>query len=260
MNCPIEESRLIDYLDNTLSPEETLEIEKQLENNEACREALEETRELLNMFKQMPEITPSSNLKAHFLELLEEEKQLLATPKMTLEKEFPWKQAFQIAASILLVIAGYWVGNFHKGVTSNEQIVQLQNQTYELKQDMMLAMLDNTSPSKRIQAVSYSEEITAPDSKILEALIDRLQYDGSVNVRLAAAEALSKFSDTEPVKDAFIHSLTHDTDPNIQIAIIQFLVDIQEKRALAPMRQLLEQEETPEYVKQQVNLGLQQII
>ncbi|MEL6809796.1 MAG: HEAT repeat domain-containing protein [Bacteroidota bacterium] len=136
----------------------------------------------------------------------------------------------------------------------------MQQETVALKQSMMLAMLDNRSVSKRIQAVSYSEDISTPDEEVLEALIDRLHFDGSVNVRLAAAEALSKYSENEKVKNAFIKSLTNEKNPNIQITVIQFLVDIQDKRALAPMQQLLEQTETPDYVKEQVSAGLQQLI
>lgn len=124
----------------------------------------------------------------------------------------------------------------------------------------MLALLENRSVSKRIQAVGYSEEISTLDTNVMEALIDRLHYDGSVNVRLAAAEALSKYSNNEKVKNAFITSLTQEEHPNIQIAVIHFLVNVQEKRALAPMQQLLEQTETPSYVKEQLEVGLKQII
>ena len=79
----------------------------------------------------------------------------------------------------------------------------------------MLAMIENQSPSKRIQAVSFTENFIKPDVKILEALIERMQYDGNINVRLAAAEALSEFPESDIVKEAFIEALK--TQKNLKL-------------------------------------------
>jgi HEAT repeat protein len=87
-----------------------------------------------------------------------------------------------------------------------------------------------------------------------------MQFDTNINVRLAAAEALAKYSDIEMVKTAFIDALSTEKDPSLQIAIIHFLVKTQEKRALDPMQKLLEQPDTPDYVKAEVNSGMSQII
>src|SRR5690606_37480950 len=140
------------------------------------------------------------------------------------------------------------------------QITQLTEQSQELKTEMTLAMLDNRSASKRIQAVSYSEEINMPDNKILVAIIGRLHKDDNVNVRLAAAEALSRFQKNLLVKDAFIEALETEENPDVQIAVIQFLTYVKEKRSVAPMKKLLNQPEVPGYVKLQVNKGIAQIL
>ena len=125
---------------------------------------------------------------------------------------------------------------------------------------MILATIENQSPSKRIQAGSFTENFVKPDAKILEALIERMQYDGNMNVRLAAVESLSEFPESDVVKDAFIKALTTQKNPSLQIAIIQFLVKIQEKRAIKPMQELLEQSEMPNFVKEKVNSGISKII
>ena len=125
---------------------------------------------------------------------------------------------------------------------------------------MILATIENQSPSKRIQAVSFTENFVKPDAKILEALIERMQYDGNMNVRLAAVESLSEFPESDVVKDAFIKALTTQKNPSLQIAIIQFLVKIQEKPAIKPMQELLEQSEMPNFVKEKVNSGISKII
>ena len=159
-----------------------------------------------------------------------------------------------------MLFLGYFTGTFTTKKDASEEIAALKTQTIELKENMMLAMMDNTSASKRIQAVNYSEEFEQPDEKITNALIDRMHYDTNINVRLAAAEALSKYSESESVKKAFIDALSTEKDPSLQIAIIQFLVQTQEKRALDSMQKLLDQPETPDYVKAEVSSGMSQII
>ncbi|WP_460217809.1 HEAT repeat domain-containing protein [Psychroserpens sp. MEBiC05023] len=263
MDCNNIEQDIVDYIDAQLSPEQTKEIQKHIETCDTCQSLYNETKTLFSAFNTIEEETPSDNLRTSFYKLLEEEKQLQNTKVVRLQnqnKEFPWKQAFQVAASIVFVFAGYFFGSHTTRQNTNQEISALQKETIELREGMMLAMIENQSPSKRIQAVSFTESFVKPDAKILEALIERMQYDGNINVRLAAAEALSEFPESPIVKDAFIEALTTQKDPSLQIAIIQFLVNIQEKRAIAPMQELLEHSDTPDFVKEQVNSGISQII
>lgn len=263
MDCNYIETHIVDYLDRQLSEEEAQHIATHLESCDSCRATCEETKVLFSAFERVEDEVPSDNLRAGFYKLLEEEKLLDTNRVVTLQqekKEFPWKHAFQVAASIIFLFGGYFLGSHTSKQSANQEISALQKETITLRQDMMLAMIENQSPSKRIQAVNFTENFAKPDIKILEALIGRMQYDGNINVRLAAAEALSEFPESTIVKDAFIEALTIQKDPSLQIAIIQFLVKIQEKRAIAPMQQLLEHEDTPNFVKDQVNSGISQII
>lgn len=261
MKCSEIENKLIAYIEGDLTIKEAQSIEKHIDHCEDCKQELIFLKQMLGGFEAIERKQPSDKVRTGFLASLEEEK-LLISNVVALKNEnvFPWKTAFQIAASVLLLIGGYAFGSFRESVKSTSQIAVLQEETSELKQNVMLAMLDNKSASKRIQAVNFSEDIVMPETKVLSALIDRLHYDGNINVRIAAAEALSKYSENMQVKDAFIKSLTLEKNPNIQIAVIQFLVKVQDKRALVPMRELLDQTETPNYVKEQVNEGIQKFI
>nr|WP_321232134.1 HEAT repeat domain-containing protein [uncultured Psychroserpens sp.] len=263
MDCKNIEQHIVDYIDRQLASEEAKQVEQHIETCDDCKVLYDETNLLFSAFKNVEEVTPSDKLREGFYKLLEEEKQLLDTKVVQLpkeSKEFPWKYAFQVAASIVFVFAGYFFGSHTTRQDTNQEISALQKETIELREGMMLAMIENQSPSKRIQAVSFTESFVKPDVKILEALIERMQYDGNINVRLAAAEALSEFPESAIVKEAFIEALTTQKDPSLQIAIIQFLVNIQEKRAIAPMQQLLEHSDTPDFIKEQVNSGISQII
>ena len=260
MKCQEIENSMMDYLEGNL-PEETMQqMEEHLRGCESCKRVLQETQILLTAMENTREMKPSAGVRQGFLEALEEEKGKQGKVRSLQAGSGGWKTAFQIAASILLVIAGYGIGTYTIGQESKGQIAQLEQETQQLKEDMLLAMIDNNSASKRIQAVSYSEDFSAPDDKVIQALIERLQFDPNVNVRLAAAEALSRYGEMEMVKDAFIYSLSNEKDPGIQIAVIEFLVDVKEERAKEPMEQLLDNEETPGFVKQQLNQGLKNLM
>ncbi len=263
MDCKNIEQHIVDYLDGQVSKEVSQKIKSHIASCSNCKTIYDETKTLFSAFNNVQDETPSANLRTEFYKLLEEEKQLLDHKVVQLpkqEKEFPWKQAFQIAASILFMFGGYFLGNYSSKKNANQEIAALQQETIDLREDMMLAMIENQSPSKRIQAVNFTESFAKPDTKILEALIERMQYDGNTNVRLAAAEALSEFPESDIVKDAFIEALSNQKDPSLQISIIQFLVKIQEKRAIAPLQELLKHNETQPYVKDEIELSLTHII
>jgi len=262
MKCKEVENNIVDYVDNQLSVEHSEIIKSHIESCAQCKIDYEETTKLLVEFNKETTQIPSAKLRSNFYDMLEEEKRLSESKVVTLQsdKGFNFKMAFQIAASFLLLFLGFYAGNYSSQKKTSEEIATLEQQTVELKENMMLAMIDNRSASKRIKAVNYSEEIKHLDQKILNVLVDRMHNDTNINVRLAAAEALAKYSETELVKKAFIEALTTETDPSLQITIIEFLVKIQDERALEPMQQLLDQPETPDFVKEHANTGILQII
>lgn len=261
MNCTNIKSKLIDYVDGSLTVEEATDVQNHIETCVSCKNAFEETSSLLTAFSNEPAAQPTSNLKASFQEMLANEKKV-QTKVIALQpaKQHRYKSMLQIAASVAILFTGYLIGGYQESQNSQQEIAVYQNEQKQLKENMMLAMIDNASPSKRIKAVNYTEEFTTPDTKILEALIDRLQNDTNSNVRLSAAEALSKFTDSELVRTSLIETLTTEKNPSIQIEVIQILVQIQEKRALDPMKKILEQPEAPDYLKTQVNIGIAQLI
>ena len=196
--------------------------------------------------------------------MLEEEKRhrvnvIDLKPKSVRSSDRIWG-ILKVAASVALLLSAFLLGQYAEKNTVKRNTLSLKQETLRLKQTTMIALLENQSASKRIQGVQYIEDFTAPDTTIVNALIDRLLQDEHTNVRLSAMVALSGFRDSETVKDAFIRALKTEKDPSIQIAIIQNLVQIQEKRAVEPMRDLLEQEETQPFIKEEITNALPKII
>jgi len=87
-----------------------------------------------------------------------------------------------------------------------------------------------------------------------------MNEDEHTNVRLAAVEALGKFYASEVARQALIDALNRQSIPEVQIAIIQILGNFKEKRAAQPAQKLLDKEDVPPYVKDQVRLQLPNLI
>ncbi len=259
MNCIKTEEKIIDYLEGGLPDAEKLAIAAHLRQCPACRTVLEQTRGFLERTDNLHWESPSPALRESFERMLADEKQQQLV-KEPVRIGFSWKTVLRVAAVLLLIAGSYWVGTYRSGKFSDTRISQMENQLQELKAEMTLALLNNPSASKRIQAVNYSEELQTPDKKILQAIITRLHSDENVNVRMAAAEALWKFKQEELVKQALIRSLEIEKNPDVQILVIQFLTEAQEKRAVQPMKKLLVQPDLEPYVKDQLSNGLKRII
>lgn len=249
MKCEKIQDKLIDFLDQSLPEQEMKEIQEYIDNNEDCAQELEEMKKLFFDIAEEDMEQPSVSLRMNFEQLLEDEKAKTETPVISLQpqqEKTDWKASLRIAASIIIVISAFLIGkltNENGGVPSKEV-------------SETITLMSNESASKRILAMNNSQEFSEENTEIIQAIVNRLLYDKNTSVRLTAVEALTKFSSLEMVKDALIKSLETEKDPAIQIELIHLLVKIQEKRALVPMKQLLENEEVPTYVKQELQINI----
>lgn len=137
---------------------------------------------------------------------------------------------------------------------------QLQSEVISLKKAAMFTMLKDESSSYRIQAVNYADDFDTPDENVIEVLVKTLNHDKNVNVRMAAAYALAKYADLQPVCDSLVQSLSLQSDPILQVTLINILVERREKSAVNPIRQIITNENTLEEVKNVAENGVKLLI
>jgi HEAT repeat protein len=147
-----------------------------------------------------------------------------------------------------------------KMAAQNRQIDSLSSQISEMKEIMMLSLLQDQSASRRIQAVSYTEDMTSLDKKISDALFTTLNEDTNVNVRLATLEALAKMADSPVVREGLIRSIALQNSPIMQSAIADVMVRLHEKKSVGQLRQLLERQDLNQMVKVNIEKSIQQLI
>jgi len=241
------------YLEGSLSKKDKIEFEKLLKKSEELQKEVSEMKSFLEILDADKFEKPSTNLKANFDKMLAQEIENQQLKVVQLEPRQDWKSYLRVAASVVIVISAFLFGKYQSNI-SRIAIKEEKN-----KQEV-LAMLENNSASQRILAVSNAKEYPKKDTKIINAIINRLLFDKNTNVRLAAAEALSKFSKEIIVRDALIKSLETDKNTTVQIEVINILAKIQEKRAIKPMENMLNNEETPQYVKNQLKSNLSSLL
>ncbi|MBE9461862.1 HEAT repeat domain-containing protein [Dyadobacter subterraneus] len=172
--------------------------------------------------------------------------------------------SLRIAAGLGLLIMGFASGyiynyRINKNLDSeNNYISNTDTNQPVMKMRKVLAFdkSENTSASDRIQAVSQSYDVSGADAEITELLVNVLNFDVNVNVRLAAFQALLRFESEPGVRQALIQSLSIQTDPNLQIRLIEALVRMKEKRAVEQIERIAKNQEVLDVVRAKAEEGL----
>ncbi|GAB3717280.1 hypothetical protein GCM10027592_59270 [Spirosoma flavus] len=168
----------------------------------------------------------------------------------------------RLAASIGLLILGFGGGLVYNqlrpsaGKGANFSFASETAPAKSLKQTLAFEQLAKTSASERIDAINQSYEITQADQEITQLLLNTLNFDANVNVRLAACQALARFEREPSVRDGLIQSLKVQTDPNVQITLIDVLVSIKERRAVEEMQRLAQNQEALDAVRLKAEEGI----
>jgi hypothetical protein len=125
----------------------------------------------------------------------------------------------------------------------SKQLEVLTAQVHEMRDLMMLSLLQNPSASERLRAVSYTSEITHVNPNIAGALLATLNNDPNVNVRLTTLEALTHFARDPVVREGLIQSILQQESPLVQAALADVMLRLQEKRAIPSFKKLLLQKD-----------------
>lgn len=247
-------------------------IEALLERYYNGETTLDEEKQLRQFFQQD---TVPAHLKAHaepfryFTEARNQHPSLAFTTqlaaKLNPHKANPFNRfatwSLRLAASVTLLIMGFAGGIAYNNWRSGQNSAQLTDSApvQEMKKVLAFEQLPHTSASERIQAVNQSYELSEADQAITQLLINTLNFDANVNVRLAACQALARFEHEPDVRNALIQSLRIQTDPNIQITLIETLVAIKEKRAVNEMKRLIQNQQLLDVVRLKAKEGISQL-
>lgn len=97
------------------------------------------------------------------------------------------------------------------------------------------------------------------DPQILDALMHTLRYDNSVDVRLAALDALRRYTDQQPIRTGIEDSFSHQQSPLVQIALVDLMVDLRDPAVVQKLKTIQQTPNLNPAVRQRVEWGIHQL-
>jgi hypothetical protein len=124
------------------------------------------------------------------------------------------------------------------------------------------ALVNSQNPGVRLRAVSAfgSQERTAPENDVKQALITAMKSDDNPGVRKEALEVLQKFPMDEEIKQALLYVLVHDRMAGMRVAAIKSLEaeGQRDKDVLDVLRQKIQSDDN-DYIRMKARDVLQEV-
>lgn len=253
------EELFMDYIDGKINADELNKILAGSDKYKGRFDEIEELKKLYSMLDEIPIPEPGENLDKNFYNMLESVKE--ATPKQAPEENIILSAIEKIIRSVtlpkisyaaLLLIGGIALGKWAFPGTADKRLENLSAELTSVKEVMMLTLLQQPSPTERIKAVSYVNSLPDVDNKVVNALIETLNGDPNVNVRLATIEALTAFTGNPGVREGLVKSIINQKSPLVQIALADLMVSIREKNSVDQLKKLLTDKEIKRSVKTKI--------
>ena len=257
MNCQQIEELLPDYLQGALASAQAAEVEQHCEHCANCAQDIVMWKQLATL----PQEKPSAESRERFDAMLHSYVATAATtspahatahiPQQAATKPawnfLDWLRSPMgaVAWSAALILFGVLIGTNVRSRTAAErpdEIASLHAEVTSMRQLVALSMLQQQSASERLQGVSWSTREDHLDPQVQLALMRTLRSDGSVDVRLAALDALSRHGAQPLVRKGVLESLAEQQSPLVQVAMIDQLTEWRDPDAAQRLKKF---EQTP---------------
>ncbi|HWA33148.1 MAG TPA: HEAT repeat domain-containing protein [Cyclobacteriaceae bacterium] len=203
---------------------------------------------------------PSMKLNDKFYAMLADEKKKSSRKFSFQLPEWSYLMP-RLAVLATMLLVGFAGGYFlQRPATSSGEVAQLQDQIGELKEMMMLSLLEKESASERLRAVSLTNDMAQASDKVTKALLETLNHDPNENVRLAALEALTPYVSQSAIRMALIRSIANQESPVVQVSLAELMVAIQEKKSVGELQKLMDSDKTPADVKKEIKKSIDVLI
>jgi hypothetical protein len=263
------ENLMAGFLAQEQTEAEKAEMEAAITSGALDLDRLNELSQFNNRLAAVAAPEPSERLRSNFYQMLAEEKRkeksrlgLSDWFTSMLERLRDQITLGQLAYSLVVLALGVTLGlNYsRKQNTGDEKLVALTTEMQQMKKMMMLTLLEQPSATDRLKAVNLTNDMEQADDKVIKSLLQTLNSDPSVNVRLAAIEALYQHAGNPLAREGLVSAITKQESPLVQLALADVMVAMQEKNSVKQLKQLLQQQDLNEAVKVKVKESIQVLI
>lgn len=253
---------LLDYVAGKLDKTSQIACKQYIKNHP---EVQNEVQELSSIWAKMDEVNipePSATMDDNFYTYMFEVERAKALPKQTAwDKLNAFLDQFyikQMAMAVALVCIGVFVGTKFTAETAAPNNLA-SDETNQVRSQLVLELINESSPGKRMQALSEADKLQVAETMVIDALLRTLNNDPNTNVRLATLESLSKYADNPKVRKGLVASITKQESPLLQIALADLMVTLQEKGSIDSMKELLKQPEMDQTVRDRIQESISSI-
>ncbi|UCD50702.1 MAG: HEAT repeat domain-containing protein [Phycisphaerales bacterium] len=268
MNDSNVEALVLEYLSSPLTAEREEVLRSLLTEHGYAIEELDELRETYAHLDEIRVPPASEAMTEGFYRLLEEHKhqaragqRRFATLMAWLRNRWDHRFVARVACGLGLLCAGWWLGV--RSAPHGQYERRLDNVTAEIREIkgmMAYAMLSQPSSSDRIQTINHIRTCGALDERAIALLLNKLQHDPNVNVRLVALETLAEQTDRATVRQGLLRALSQQESPLVQLALTDVLVSLGRRAAASQLRELLARPDLNDTVRARIASGLETLM
>jgi putative zinc finger protein len=251
MNCDETTALLTDRLQGALAPDADARLDEHLKSCAACRR---EAEALATLWADLGAevVVPHERMRARFhAALAAYEERAGGALERLIELIWPRRPALQAALAAGLLVAGVLIGQ-RLQPSSDVEIAALRAEV----RTVGLALFDHQSASERLLGVAWARRVE-PEPAVVAALLERVEYDSNLNVRLAAVEALRARLDRPDIRSGLSNALARQDAPLVQIAVADALLDGGGADGVAAVRGMLDREQIEPSVRDYLRAALQ---
>jgi hypothetical protein len=173
---------------------------------------------------------------------------------------WPSNPAWQMAIAGLCLAAGLGAGSYLKsGANEREEVAQLRQEVASTKEMVALSMLQQQSAVERLRGVDYSARMPSMEPQVVTALIQAVNRDSNVNVRLAAIDALGKVAGDSKVRESMQQALPQQDSPMVQAALIDYLMDAHDRSAVGTLNDLVSKPDLNPSVRERATFAVHRL-
>ena len=258
---------VLDYLDGNLDPLKLDILKHELEVMGYGLDNLEELKSLVKTMEEIEVPSPSNAMSDRFYQMLEAEidESKLATSNvsiLTILNNFLTQfLSSKLSYGLIMLIFGWMIGFWITPNTSvSNQMSQMNSEIQQMKEMVMFSMLDQPMASERLQAMNMISPSPVDNDKIIASLLEALNKDSDVNVRMAAVEALLAFANQDQVRTGLKESVLQQNSPLVQLTLVDGLVAINDKAAIPIFESLISSNDVHQAVKERSREGITKLI
>jgi hypothetical protein len=259
MNCSHAKELMAAYWQHELTSREAPVLQQHLETCAECSAEMAALGGLWERLADLPVPEPSRTLDARWqstlASLIQSDKSVFRT--WSFANFWPSNPVWQAAIAVGCLVLGLLAGTSLP--LRNNEIAKLHEEIASTREMVALSLLQQQSATERLRGVDYTGRMQTMEPEVVSALTQAVSHDPSVNVRLAAINALSKTTGSPAVLQSLTESLPRQDSPMVQAALIDYLVDARDRKALGTLRQLAAEPDLNPAVLERTRFALQQL-